>query len=394
MAQLKGLWISDMVVPTGFSRVTHSILKYLLPTDNFDIVGLGVNYRGDPHPYTFMIYPAILGGDVYGLGRIKQLVEAYNFDFIFILNDTWIINKYLEELKKLPKEVKLPKIIVYFPVDSEEHDVEWYKNFDIVSEVVTYTEFGRRVINKLMPEMKVHVIPHGVDTSVFFKAFENRQLARAALFGGAKKDLLDAFIVLNANRNQPRKRLDVTIKGFSEFIKDKPKENIRLYMHSGVRDSSIDIPKITERYHVNNRLIVTNLNPGIQVVPDNKLNVIYNSCDVGINTSMGEGWGLTSIEHAVTGAPQIIPNHSACTEIFSDGCGIFVEPVAEFTFDHTATVGKLVDAAGVANALQKLWDDKHLYNEVAEKAFTRFTGIEYNWQTIAKQWSELILGLK
>jgi D-inositol-3-phosphate glycosyltransferase len=391
MKQLRGLWVSDLVAPTGFGRVSHSILKYL-PKSEFDITGLGVNYKGDPHPYQFAIFPAILGGDVYGLGRINTILQALQFDFIFILNDTWVINKYLEEIKKMPKEWKRPYIVVYFPVDSEEHDKDWYANFDIVDRVVTYTKFGHDVVKKLFPEMEVSIIPHGIDTTVFYKAFPNRRQAKEALFGSSRQDLLESFIFLNANRNQPRKRLDITIRGFSEFLKLHPNDNVKLYLHCGVRDSSIEVPKIASRYGVDKNLIVTNLNQGIQTVPDDRLNLIYNACDVGINTSMGEGWGLTSIEHAITGAPQVVPDHSACGEIFGD-CGVLVSPVCDYTFDHTATVGKLVSPEGVAHALDKLYVDKEYYNTISNLATRKFGSAEYQWENVAKQWKDLFLGL-
>ena len=35
-------------------------------------------------------------------------------------------------------------------------------------------------------------------------------------------DWHDAFIVLNANRPMPRKRIDLTIQGFAQFARDKP----------------------------------------------------------------------------------------------------------------------------------------------------------------------------
>ena len=60
----------------------------------------------------------------------------------------------------------------------------------------------------------VNVIPHGVDTQVFFPL--NRQHARQALFPD-RPELQDAFIVLNANRNVLRKRVDLTIEGFASF---------------------------------------------------------------------------------------------------------------------------------------------------------------------------------
>jgi len=89
----KVLWISDGVAPTGFSRVAHSIISRI--NDKFDIYHLAINYHGDPHNYNHKIYPAFIGGDIYGIGRLKVFLEKGDFDSIFILNDIPVIQKYL-----------------------------------------------------------------------------------------------------------------------------------------------------------------------------------------------------------------------------------------------------------------------------------------------------------
>ena len=49
------------------------------------------------------------------------------------------------------------------------------------------------------------------------------------------------------------------------------------------------------------------------------LNRLYGACDVGVNTSCGEGWGLVSFEHALTGAAQVVPRNSVCEELWEGG---------------------------------------------------------------------------
>jgi glycosyltransferase involved in cell wall biosynthesis len=45
---------------------------------------------------------------------------------------------------------------------------------------------------------------------------------------------------------------------------------------------------------------------------------VYNACDVGVNTCIGEGWGLVNTEHAATGVAQLVPDHTSLKEIFSE----------------------------------------------------------------------------
>lgn len=283
----KVLWVSDLVTPTGFARVSHSILNYL--KEDFDVVGLGVNYRGDPHNYPFPIYPAAMGGKVFGEDRLVTILNNADFDIVFILNDVWIIDAYLSAIKKEVKK-PLPKIVIYFPIDSSNHDPKWYQHFDIVTRPVTYTEYGRSVVNDgdCSPDLNLDVVPHGVDQSVFYKKFTNRKDAKRALFGKTKSP--DSFIFLSANRNQPRKRLDITMEGFKLFAEGK--DDVLLYMHCGVRDAHIDVARLSIRHKIDSKLILSNMSMGVQGVPDAVLNDIYNACDVGLNTSMGEGLAI------------------------------------------------------------------------------------------------------
>jgi hypothetical protein len=73
------------------------------------------------------------------------------------------------------------------------------------------------------------------------------------------------------------------------------------------------------------------LNPLVGgIVSDRELNLLYNACDVGINTSMGEGWGLVSFEHGAAGAAQVFPDHTACTELWS-GRAELIPPARSYT---------------------------------------------------------------
>lgn len=393
MEKAKILWLSDLVTPTGFSRVSHGILKYL--ADYFDITGIGVNYFGDPHNYNIRIFPASSGGaGIYGEKKLVDLLNAERFDILFVLNDVWVINKYLGLIKQHVKQDKTPKIVVYFPIDGEFHDSDWYSNFDIVTEAVVYTEFGYNVVKAVKPELNVRVIPHGIDHEVFYKKFTSKPDAKLHLFDkqiDTLGDLDKSFIVLNANRNQPRKKIDVTMEGFAKFAKDKPKE-VKLYMHCGIVDASMNIVKLSLRYDIDDRLIISSDKPGVQTVTDNRLNDIYNACDVGINTSLGEGWGLCNVEHAVTEAAQIVPDHSACRELFTD-CGFLIPANINITFDNSMTVGKLVTPDDVASVLQECYDNKNLKEGVGKAAMEKFSRQEYSWKFISQRWKDIFTGV-
>lgn len=380
----KFLAIGDQVAETGFSRVLTNILLNLNKED-YEIHALGVNYRGDPHPYSWSIYPALLGGtyggkpDYMGFNRIEHFAGV-DWDAIFILNDPWVINKYLELIKKY--FTKLPPIIVYFPIDARDSDPDWFTNYDIVTKIVTYTEFGKQEVLRSRPELRVDVIPHGIDLDIYRKLYkDNRHELRESAFTKSP-ELWDAFIVLNANRNNPRKRFDLTIQGFALFAKDKP-DNVLLYCHTGLLDMGFDIVKLVSRYGIGNRFIASNSSKVLQSVPEPQLNLIYNMADVGLSTSIAEGWSLTNHEHAVTGAPQVVPAHSSLKEIYED-CGVLM-PVSTWLTDREKnTVSGYVHPVDIADALNKIYYDKELYNDLSKKSIEKLGSIEYSWKYLVE----------
>ena len=382
MAKKQFLFIGDGVTPTGFSQVMHGIIGNM-PKRSYNVVHLAVNYHGDPHEFDWQIYPADAGsGNYLGINRIRNNFSLIKWDGIFILNDVWVIDKYLKVIKESFKRV--PPIVVYFPVDAKYLDRSWFANFDIVNRACVYTKFAYDEVMKVFPLENLTIIPHGTDLDTFKQLSTDRTPVKQTVFSG-KPEYIDSFIFLNANRNQERKRYDLTLKGFSLFAKDKP-ENVLLYCHCGIKDVGWDIVKLASRYEVDNRLILTNVNPGIQAIPAERLNMIYNACDVGINTSVGEGWGLTATEHAVTGAVQIVPDHSACRELFED-CGVLIPVSQPHVNKDVLTEGGVVSPEDIANSLNFVYNNKDMLERLSKKCKDKFSSEEYTWKYIVKnQW--------
>lgn len=377
------LLVGDGVTPTGFSTVLTNIAKNL-PKDKYDIHHLAINYFGDPHEYSWKIYPAALGGDIWGFGRIGEMINK-NFDMILILNDVWVIDKYLEKLKEL--NTKLPPIAAYFPIDSKELSLDWFKHFDIVTSTNVYTQFAKDEILKVKDDLLVNIIPHGVDNKTFYKLGDSTKTTKKILYPD-REDFIDSFIVLSAHRNQPRKRLDLTLEGFALFAEKKP-ENVKLYMHCGLKDMGVDIIRLSYRYSIDMRMVITNTNQGTQRVPEERLNLIYNACDVGIATSVGEGWSLTNHEHAATGAVQVVPSHSACKELYED-CGLLIPTYMKLTNHDTLTVSEFVRPEDVATSLETLYKDEKLLKSLSDKCYKKFSSKKYSWEYIVdKYWTPL-----
>jgi glycosyltransferase involved in cell wall biosynthesis len=402
-AKPRVLVVGDAVAPTGFARVLHSILGRLC--DTYEFHHLGINYGGGPHPFAWKIYPADAGGgDFHGVSRLRETVERVRPRMVFLLNDLWVLGRYADALRDCRDGIK---VVAYSPVDAGPLEPELVAPITDLDRLVLYTRFGRREVEAALAELlrrsperrlpPLAVIPHGVDADVFrpltapaspvdTAAFAaSRTAARCLLFGGT--ELRDAWIVLNANRNQPRKRIDITIKGFGLFARDKPPD-VRLYLHMGIIDCGWNVVALARRYGIEDRLILTADESRLPAVPDDVLNRIYNSCDVGINTALGEGWGLVNLEHAATGAAQVVPRHSACAELW-EGAGELLEPAVSLTLEGVLTEGWLVTPEEVARGLDRLYASPDLLRQLSAASYAVATRPEYRWAEVAQAWDRL-----
>jgi glycosyltransferase involved in cell wall biosynthesis len=142
-----------------------------------------------------------------------------------------------------------------------------------------------------------------------------------------------------------------------------------------------------------NRLILTSANINyLSAPPDELLNTIYNACDVGINTSDGEGWGLVSFEHASCRKPQVVPKHTACQDIWEGAAELI--PISTWVVDKDLGVERgLVDITQAARILDDLYFAADVYNEVAEACYAVTQKPEYRWESIGAGFSAAIKDL-
>ena len=394
------LVVGQAVHPTGYARVISSILAAL--KDRYEFHHFGINYKGPPLDCGWKVHPNELPGDIFGVDQLPRLFEKLQPRLLFFVHD---LDLYFVHRPWLDKHRGECKIVSYFPIDGVDVDPAVLEGLTGLDKVVLFTEFAkseveaaqtkRRLEHKSFRCPPIEVIPHGVDTNTFHPCADyrtghdfhsSRIKARAALFRD-QPELLDAFVVLNANRNQPRKRLDITLEAFALFAKGKP-ENVKLYLHMGMEDRGYRLSDLIRQHDLQSRVLLTTASPQMPNILDERLNLIYNACDVGLNTSTGEGWGLVAFEHAATGAAQVMPRHSACAELWRDVARL-VEPIESFRHPMDFVQHQIVSPVGVADALEDLYRKPTLLRELSALAYERATVPELQWSNIACRWDRL-----
>ena len=378
----KLLWCGDIVAMTGFARVTENVLARL--KDDYEVVVLGHNWWGDPTPLQqhYKIYPSSnrFQQAPFGEERIREVVEKEKPDIVFTINDMWIINEQYRKIADLHQEGKF-KFVGYAPMDSYAWTGCLADTANDWDAIVSYTEFGAHEFIAGGINKPVAVIPHGVTSGQFYPMDKSEARKRLNL-----KD--DIFIVFNGNRNQFRKRIDITIEAFAKFAKDKP--DTQLYLHMGLKDQGWDLLPVFARamqregLDPNGRIILTAQTEGPPNVEVDFLNAIYNAVDIGVNSCKGEGWGLVNFEHAACRVAQVVPDHTSCKEIF-EGTGRLIRCDHVDVDTNYAREMPCPSSDHLAEILTDLYENREKLNETAELCYQRVTDKRFDWDTVASQ---------
>jgi glycosyltransferase involved in cell wall biosynthesis len=406
------LYYADFNCTTGFGNVSKQLIDNWSINKNFNISILAINDRSEK-PYNYkpnvLVIPCLIADekkDGYARLELLKMLYQHDFDVFFALNDIEVLNSMTEHLNNVKKErtkanKKKTKFVLYTPIDSEPRprDCEVLSLFD---EVITYTEYGKATLKPLISETnwkKVKVIPHGIDTEVFYPIannFENSK-TKEQLFGKS-----DVFVFGSVNRNSARKDLATLIMGFAMF-KHTTQANAVLYIHCNPIDRmGIDCYRLSERLGLD---VGTDIffpkdfdeNMGVS---ESELNKIYNTFDCFVTTTTAEGWGLSIVEAMATKKLVIAPRHTSIQEITDNGNNAFLfkfmqRAVFINDFEKIRFISnpeEVAQVCGIVYNLQNEEDEvKGQVTTIVENAYNHVT--KWKWKDIAKKFENIIIKL-
>lgn len=360
---MKVLWVGDAIYQSGFSIVTHNICNELCT--KCDVVLYGIRYDGKiKHPYPYYIYPAQGPNDFYSFEYFATVIESEKPDVIVIFNDDAIILRYMQMLG-----TDLSHVVPFFPVNYLPVNSDVLLEFSRlgVSHVMTYTNFSSKRIKAVNPNLEVSAVYHGVAPSIFFKT------------SGAKASLgvEEYFIVGNNNTNTYRKRLDLFLKGFAKFAKGK--NDVKCLIHATNKDVAYDLKYIAVDLGITGKTILSS-----SPLEFDKLNTLYNIMDVNVNTSMGEGFGLSLIEGAACKVPVLCPPHGNLKEIWNQGTR-FIDIKDNEYIAGTNFVGDVISEDSLADNLDLLYSDRDLLLSLGSEAYEHSRKDKFSWKVVASE---------
>lgn len=368
----KLLWIGDAACDSGFARSTHNILNFL--RYEWDVTVLGLNYRGDPHRFPYPIYPAYVYGcsDFLGVDRISEILPIVNPELIVIQNDPWNFSRYLDALLRAKYSGPTVGIVAIDGLNCAGHLLTG------LDRAIFWTEFGRNEAVQGGFSGPTSVIPLGVNLDIYSPY--NQRAARKEL--GFTDELLDVYVVGNVNRNQPRKRLDLTVAYFAEWVKNYKVDDAYLFLHIGpTGEMSYNCQQLMSYYGLKKRIIRSD--PGVwNGISEDLLAKTYSCFDVQLTTTQGEGFGLPTLEGMACGVPQIVPNWSALGE-WTAPAAFRVECTSTIaTPGSTNPIGGIMDRDKAVQVLATYYSDINLRARDRLRCFDHAQQTQFRWSNI------------
>ena len=128
-------------------------------------------------------------------------------------------------------------------------------------------------------------------------------------------------------------------------------------------------------------------------IPFEKLVLLMQSCDVGITTSMGEGWGLGTFEHAATGAAQIVPDHIGFSENWGANNAVIIPCEGSYPVLHEAVEMFPPSINGIKNALTRMFREPGLQMLMSNRAKDTGCSIDREWEVVGQQFDSALQNL-
>tara|TARA_Y100000389_G_scaffold171521_1_gene179238 strand:+ start:1103 stop:2323 length:1221 start_codon:yes stop_codon:yes gene_type:complete len=388
----------------GYSRIAN-ILSNFLAELGHDIYYIGIsnfnnieNCSRNIHPNITLIDAAKeeIGNELYGVNVICKYIQQVKPDMVLIYNDIIVISRIFNNFTKLNIQKNF-KLIVYLDLVYRYEKIDLIEHVDRFSDkIIVFSECWKQNLMEMgVSENKIDFLYHGIDKTIFFPV--EKHIAREKLNLGR-----DDFIVLNSNRNNYRKCIDKTIDAFVLFLKRKqmnPKIKMFLNMnlHEGPTQPGYNIQNLIKISCIKHQLpydTVVNHHfyryPKDASMTDELLNYLYNACDIGMNTCMGEGFGLCNLEHGSLGKPQIISNVGGLSDIFNPDFSMPIQPISEIyvpnSLDYHGGYLEICSTLDFTNALIQYYDNPSL-RENHGILSRKILNEKYDWSSILQSFA-------
>jgi len=254
-----------------------------------------------------------------------------------------------------------------------------------VDTIIPVTKMGKEALEKAGLTNVVDNIYNGLD----FKRRCRIDTRKQEIFGSPLVND-DTFIFMTMGKNNERKKIDVTVRAFAEFLKqvDKP-ENYKLYVHSNVNEmcGGTDIMSLTLDLGIGDNFIGQQVIKGMPPMSLQDLYRRYSAIDCYIALPSGEGFCYGFAEAMMHKKPCIYIDYGGHAEYLED-IGLPVKVKEWFYARNIPMKWALADIDDAVQQMLRVAKDEEWRKWAGQQGFLQAQ--KFEWGIIGKQFVEAI----
>jgi glycosyltransferase involved in cell wall biosynthesis len=197
-----------------------------------------------------------------------------------------------------------------------------------------------------------------------------------------------------------RKRIERLLKAYSLLVgqSKQMRDNTILHLHCmPMSVGGINLIKVVQDLGIQNNIVFSYGSYRSSGWSDSAMNILYNSVDVNVSASSGEGFSLPVIEGMACGLPMIAPNCSSFTELIGNDVDLFhpesknrglLVDIESLQMIQDSTMRALVNENDLALKMRILYTDNKLREKLGNNAVE--WSKNFKWEDICKEWDSLL----
>ena len=197
-----------------------------------------------------------------------------------------------------------------------------------------------------------------------------------------------------------RKRIERLLKAYGLFVKDSKQYKDRTMIHLHCMPMSvggINLIKVVQDLGIQNNVMFSYGSYRSSGWSNEAMNILYNTFDVNISASSGEGFGLGTMESMACGIPNIGPDCSAFSELIGNDSSEsknrgWLASIGEWQMIQDGTMRALVDEKDLALKMKMSFVEQDKMKIFSKNAIE--WSQNYTWDKICGSWDKLLKGIR
>jgi len=252
--------------------------------------------------------------------------------------------------------------------------------------VVHLSEFAQKLWKKVLPNAKI--VPHGIDTQVFKPLSRDQKIkarkkwGRKLKSGGLRRA---TCLIVDLDRNDGRKRWDLVFD-YVRRLRDKVDVHLIAHTTKKINDPrAYDLTHLMKLYDVADCVTLTDFS-WTNGLKEKDVAELIGMCDIRLSMSMGEGFGVPTIEAMACGVPNVVSENTTMTELVGSEIPIPCRGVAAVR----GVLWPIPDVVGMVEYTELIAGNAVMTKRLADEGRKRVQK-KYTERAVIRQWCDRVL---